>query len=201
MEAQDAVLYFICVKASLEKMIHWSSNAESAFISTGFSNWKDATVKFANHASSKCHEEAVLKTITLPSTCTNNRAESLSAQAAKDRLDQRQCFLKVLSNIMFLAQQGQAPFLTIMIDETTDVSNKEQVVICFRWADQSLKTHEDFIGLCQVESTGLEMLIAVIHNVLHRLNISVSKLRGQCYECPDHGEEWLLGFSRKSLGL
>ena len=26
-----------------------------------------------------------------------------------------------------------APFLTIMIDETTDVSNKEQVVICFWW--------------------------------------------------------------------
>lgn len=25
-----------------------------------------------------------------------------------------------------------APFITIMVDETTDVSNKEQVVICFR---------------------------------------------------------------------
>ena len=52
MEDQDAVLCFICAKASLEKKIHWSSNADSAFISTGFSNWKDATVKFANHASS-----------------------------------------------------------------------------------------------------------------------------------------------------
>lgn len=75
-----------------------------------------------------------------------------------------------------------APFLTIMIDETTDVSNKEQVVICFRWVDQSLEAHEEFIGLYQVESTESGMLVAVIHDVLQRLNISVSKLRGQCYD-------------------
>ena len=29
------------------------------------------------------------------------------------------------------------PFLTIMVDETTDISNKEQVVICFRWVDDN----------------------------------------------------------------
>ena len=33
-----------------------------------------------------------------------------------------------------------APFLT-MIDETTDVSNKEQVVICFRWVSRLLEAH------------------------------------------------------------
>lgn len=102
-EAQDAEFCVIRAKASLKRKIHWSSNADSAFISTGFSNWKDATVKFANHASSKCHKEAVPKTITLPSTCKTNIAEPMSTQAAKDRLDQRQCFLKVLSNIKFLA--------------------------------------------------------------------------------------------------
>lgn len=53
----------------------------------------------------KRHEEAVLKTITLPSQC-RNIAKSLSAQAAKDRLDRRQCFLKILSSIKFLAQLG-----------------------------------------------------------------------------------------------
>ena len=74
-----------------------------------------------------------------------------------------------------------SPFLTIKIDETTDVSNKEQVVICFWWVDQSLEAHEEFIGLYSVESTESGMLIAVIHDVLQRLSISVSKLRGQCY--------------------
>ena len=54
-----------------------------------------------------------------------------------------------------------APFLTIMVDETTDVSNAEQVVVCFRWVDSNLEPHEEFIGLYQVEST-----IATIHDVL-----------------------------------
>ena len=67
-----------------------------------------------------------------------------------------------------------APFISIMIDETTDESNKEQVVICFRWVDDELDVHEDFIGLYETES--------IIHDVLNRLNISITKLRGQCYD-------------------
>ena len=46
-----------------------------------------------------------------------------------------------------------AASLTIMVDETTDVSNKEQVVVCFRWVDSNLEAHEEFIGLHVVEST------------------------------------------------
>ena len=67
-----------------------------------------------------------------------------------------------------------APFISIMIDETTDESNKEQVVIRFRWVDDELDVHEDFIGLYETES--------IIHDVLNRLNISITKLRGQCYD-------------------
>ena len=72
------VLCFISAKASSEKKIQWSSNADSAFLFTGFSNWKDATVKFENHASSKCHKEAVLKVVELLSKC-QNIADPLSA--------------------------------------------------------------------------------------------------------------------------
>ena len=40
----------------------------------------------------------------------------------------------------------QSSTFTIMIDETTDVSTKEQVVIVFRWVDSLLMSHEDFVG-------------------------------------------------------
>lgn len=50
-------------------------------------------------------------------------------------------------------------------------------MICFRWVDQSLEAHEE-LHAYRVESTESEMLIAIIHDVLRRLNISVSKLRG-----------------------
>ena len=72
--------------------------------------------------------------------------------------------------------------MTIIVDETTDISHKEQIVVCFQWVDNHLVAHEEFIGLSQIESTQLEMLLAVVHDVLHRLNISISKLRGQCYD-------------------
>ena len=68
-------------------------------------NWKDATVKFAIHEASKCHKEAVLKMVTLPSSI-QNVAESLSNVLKKERLEQWQCFLKVLSNKRYLARQG-----------------------------------------------------------------------------------------------
>ena len=74
------------------------------------------------------------------------------------------------------------PFLTIMVDETTDVSNKEQVVICFRWVDDKLEGHEEFIGLYRVESTQATILVGVIYDVLQRLNVSITKIRGQCYD-------------------
>ena len=75
-----------------------------------------------------------------------------------------------------------AIFLTIMVDETTDISNKEQVVICFRWVDSKLEAHEEFFRLHQVESTQATALLAVIHDVLLRLNVSITKLSGQCYD-------------------
>ena len=69
-----------------------------------------------------------------------------------------------------------------MVDETTDVANQEQVVFCFRWIDNKLEAHEEFVGLCQVECTQAEMLVAVIHDVFKRLNISTLKLRGKCHD-------------------
>ena len=63
-EDKDLALCFTCCKAKAEKKLQWTSNADESFISRGFYNWKDASVKFNNHESSKCHKEAVLKVVT-----------------------------------------------------------------------------------------------------------------------------------------
>lgn len=75
-----------------------------------------------------------------------------------------------------------APFFTIMADETTDVTNVEQLVICFCWVDQSLEAHEDFIGMYAIESTEASVILRSIRDILMRLNLSLSKVRGQCYD-------------------
>ena len=88
-------------------MLQWSSYSDVAFISKGFTNRKDATVKFAIHASSKYHKEAVLKMVTLPSS-TKNMAECLSTQLKEREIGATPVLSKVLLNIRFLAHQGLA---------------------------------------------------------------------------------------------
>ena len=75
------------------------------FISKGYHNWKDASTKFNVHSSSNYHKEATLKVMTLPST-TKDVGESLSAIHQQEKLEHHLCFLKILSNIRFLAWQG-----------------------------------------------------------------------------------------------
>ena len=36
---------------------------------------------------------------------------------------------------------------TIMAGECTDISNHEQLMICFRWVDTDLEVREEFVGL------------------------------------------------------
>jgi len=50
----------------------------------------------------------------------------------------------VLQNISSNLQQS--PYLTIMLDETTDVSNHEQAVIVLRRVTNDLEVFEEFLG-------------------------------------------------------
>ena len=59
--------------------------------------------------------------------------------------------LKILRDIASSLQS--TPFYGIMADETPDISNREQVVICIRWVDDSLEVHEEFLGLYKVALT------------------------------------------------
>ena len=49
-------------------------------------------------------------------------------------------------------------FYTIMADETTDYSNKEQFAVCFRWIDNRFEVYEDFVGLQAIKSTDTKTL-------------------------------------------
>ena len=80
------------------------------------------------------------------------------------------------------ADLQDSPFLTLMADEATDSSNKEQVTVILRRVTQELDIHEEFLGLYQVASIDAAMLTSAIKDVLIRMNIPFEKLRGQCYD-------------------
>jgi len=75
-----------------------------------------------------------------------------------------------------------ASFYTIMVDETTDVFNHEPVVICLRWVDECFSVHKEFIGLYFIEKISADSLVQVIKDFLLRMNLTLSKARGQCYD-------------------
>lgn len=57
---------------------------------------------------------------------------------------------KILSNIQ------SSPFIALMVDETTDKSNKEQLTLVIRWVDESFVASEEFLGLYNLSSITAE---------------------------------------------
>ena len=48
--------------------------------------------------------------------------------------------------------------------------------------DENFEVQEEFVGLFEVASTGAEIIYAAITDVFLRLNLAISKVRGQCYD-------------------
>ena len=72
----------------------------------------------------------------------------------------------------------QTSFITLMVEETIDITNKEHVVFCLCWVDHEFKVHEEFIGLHAIDSTDASHIFAVIKAVLTQLHIPINKIRG-----------------------
>ena len=51
-----------------------------------------------------------------------------------------------------------------------------------RWVDDGLLVHEDFIGLYEVPCIEVSTLVHVAKDTLLRLNLTLTKARGQCYD-------------------
>ena len=71
---------------------------------------------------------------------------------------------------------------TLMADEVTDSSNREQFVICIRWVDSGLIADEDLLGLYQVPDISSATLVQCLRDVLTRMSLSINNCRGQCYD-------------------
>ena len=65
-----------------------------------------------------------------------------------------------------------------MVDECTDVSNQEQVIVVLRWVDDHLTPHEELIGLYAVSCIESSTLVSIIKDTLARMNLSLMKVRG-----------------------
>ena len=89
--------------------------------------------------------------------------------------------LMALAILRGIASRIRGRIYTIMVDETTDSSTKEQCVLVLRWVDDELEPHEHFIDLYDTPAANVTNIVNIIHDVFLRLNISLDDCRGQCY--------------------
>ena len=75
-----------------------------------------------------------------------------------------------------------SPFLAVMVDETTDKSNREQLTLVIRWVNQDFLVSEEFLGLYYMSAIDAQSIVDVMKDVFLCFQIPFSKLRGQCYD-------------------
>ena len=102
----DVVFCHVCITAMKHKGMK-QSRGDSSFTNVGFKNWKDATISFRDHQSSVTHKTALQLVVDIP-VLYPDVGEMISTGHAKEKRDSRQCLLKILSNVAFLARQGLA---------------------------------------------------------------------------------------------
>ena len=92
--------------------------------------------------------------------------------------------LEIMANMILrkFTRSLSGKLFSIMVDETSDISNTEQLVFCLRYVDEDLTTHEEFIRLYDMDSTTAENTTRVIQDILLRLSLQMSSCRGQCYD-------------------
>ena len=87
--------------------------------------------------------------------------------------------LKIIRDIY---QEISGKWYTIMVDETTDSADIEQMVFCLRYVDDSLQAHEEVIGLHSMEITSAENIMTTMKDILLRMDLKLDNCRGQCYD-------------------
>lgn len=92
--------------------------------------------------------------------------------------------LEIMASVILrkITHKLSGEMFSIMVDETTDISNTEQLVFCIRYVDGQLNSHEEFIGLHSLESTMAQSITHTIEDILLRLSLQLEYCRGQCYD-------------------
>ncbi|CAN6715960.1 unnamed protein product [Malus baccata var. baccata] len=89
------------------------------------------------------------------------------------------CALETLDAIMDGLKDR---FFSILVDEARDVSVKEQMAMVLRYVDDNGHVIERFVGIQHVTDTTSSSLKDAIDTLFSRNGLSISKLRGQCYD-------------------
>ncbi|KAL6599039.1 hypothetical protein ACP70R_045903 [Stipagrostis hirtigluma subsp. patula] len=90
------------------------------------------------------------------------------------------CFAKATTN--YIIEDIGADYYSILADESSDVSHKEQLALCLRYVDKEGRVCERFLGVVHVADTASLSLKKAIESLLMDHSLSLSQIRGQGYD-------------------
>lgn len=87
------------------------------------------------------------------------------------------------------------------MDETSDITTKEEVSICFRFVDDNLQIKEMFMGFYKTATTVSAALFDIVQDVLMRFTLDIKNCCGQCYDGAANVSGHIAGLQRRILEL
>ena len=105
--SSDSAFSHLCMTAAYEGKLIASTKKDPAFLTKGFTYWKEATTAFKKHEASQCHEETN-EVINLLPKQVSDIGEMLSKKHSDQKAANEEVFLRILQNLRFLTRQGLA---------------------------------------------------------------------------------------------
>ena len=94
------------MKAEKEGKFRSSHRREPTFITSGFTNRKEANKCFSKHQCSACHREAVVSLCLLPAQILGHVDDLMGSDIKQQKVTNRKMLIKILEDVRYLARQG-----------------------------------------------------------------------------------------------
>ncbi|XP_020705683.1 zinc finger MYM-type protein 1-like [Dendrobium catenatum] len=91
-------------------------------------------------------------------------------------------FAALAQTLTYIMKDIGNSYFFLIVDESRDISTKEQLVIAVRYVDKLGQVIERFIGIKHVTSTNIVTLKVAIEDILAKHSLSIHRIRGQGYD-------------------
>jgi len=120
-------------------------------------------------------QNEAVKKVVLHNAPKNNQMTSPPIQK-----DIAHCFAEEVTK--YVIQEFNNDVFGLLVDESADVSDKEQMAVVFRFVDKFGLVKERFIGISHVKDTSSLTLKYAIDALFAKHGLSLKKVRGQGYD-------------------
>jgi Domain of unknown function (DUF4371) len=73
----------------------------------------------------------------------------------------------------YISEIVEVKIFALVMDESTDLSVKEQVSVCFQYGSSDPEVHETFVGFYETQSTDNGTLFSIVTDIMKHFNLAL----------------------------